>query len=234
MTYATQRPLYSFKPDEFATQTPDLAASDAKISDGGRTVTVKLKPNISFSPPVNRAATSKDVKYAIERGFTAAVANGYVGTYFVDRQGRPGAGPEDASRTSAGIETPDDQTIVFKLNEPSGALPQGARAADHRAGARGVREEVRRQDAVDLRQLPGRRPGPTGSRPTSRARSPTRSARARRWCATRTGTPRPTSGPPTPTRSSSRWATRTRRVAGAPDPQRQEHDDRRLLAPTRR
>ncbi len=121
MTYATQRPLYSFKPDQFATQSPDLAASDPKLSDGGRTVTVKLKPNIKYGPPVNRAATSKDVKYAIERAFTASVANGYVGTYFSIVKGAPEPGQKSVPNIS-GIETPDDQTIVFKLSEPSGAF----------------------------------------------------------------------------------------------------------------
>ncbi len=121
MTYATQRPLYAFKPDQFALTTPDMAASQPVLSDGGQTVTVKLKPNIKFSPPVNRAATSKDVKYAIERAFTAAVPNGYVGTYFSIIQGAPEPGQKTLPDIK-GIQTPDDQTIVFKLSEPSGAF----------------------------------------------------------------------------------------------------------------
>ena len=43
----------------------------------GKTVTVQIKPGIKFGPPVNREVTSKDVKYAIERGFNKNVANGY-------------------------------------------------------------------------------------------------------------------------------------------------------------
>ena len=32
-------------------------------------MTIKISPNVKYSPPVNRAVTSADVKYAIERGF---------------------------------------------------------------------------------------------------------------------------------------------------------------------
>ena len=85
---------------------PDLAEGDPEIAADGRTVTVKLKPGIMFSPPVSRAVTSADVKYAIERAFTAAVQNGYVQTYFGDVVGAPDEpGPYKPVR---GIETPDD------------------------------------------------------------------------------------------------------------------------------
>ena len=84
-------------------------------------MTIKLKPNIKFSPPVNRAATSKDVKYAIERSFTAAVPNGYVPTYFGIIEGAPEPGQKKLVDIP-GIQTPDDQTIVFKLKEASGAF----------------------------------------------------------------------------------------------------------------
>src|SRR3954470_15010629 len=41
MSYATQRPLFSYKPtDEKAT--PDLAAGPAQVSDGGKTITIKI------------------------------------------------------------------------------------------------------------------------------------------------------------------------------------------------
>ena len=56
----------------------------------GKTVTVKIKSGVKFSPPVNREVTSKDVKYAIERGFFNTVNNGYAGAYFGDLAGREG------------------------------------------------------------------------------------------------------------------------------------------------
>src|SRR5689334_10720762 len=70
---ATQRALYGHRPEDPARMVPDLARSAPQVSDGGRTVTVELKPGIRFSPPVNRVVTSRDVKYAIERGFFSTV-----------------------------------------------------------------------------------------------------------------------------------------------------------------
>ncbi len=121
VVYAAHRPLYSFEPDKLDLASPDLAAGQPRLSDGGRTVTVKLKTGVKFSPPVNRAATSEDVKYAIERAFTAAVPNGYAPTYFGVIEGAPEPGQKRPIDIK-GIETPDDQTIVFKLSEPSGAF----------------------------------------------------------------------------------------------------------------
>src|SRR5512133_1369232 len=85
--YATQRPLYSVKPG--TTQAvPDLAAGPPQVSPDAKTVTVKLRRGVRFSPPVNREVTSKDVKYAFERAFTSNVSNEYT-TYFADIVGAP-------------------------------------------------------------------------------------------------------------------------------------------------
>src|SRR5690348_5605401 len=67
--YATQRPLFAYRPNSYSTPSPDMAAympTDANggITDGGRTVTVHIRPNVHFSPPVNRAVTSADIAYA--------------------------------------------------------------------------------------------------------------------------------------------------------------------------
>jgi peptide/nickel transport system substrate-binding protein len=124
--YATQRPLYSWKPEDGQTPVPDLATSDPQISSDGKTVTVKIRKGVKFSPPVNREVTSKDVKYAIERGFFNTVQNGYAGAYFGDLIGaKPGAKP---GTTISGIETPDDQTIVFHLKRGTGGVLAGALA----------------------------------------------------------------------------------------------------------
>src|SRR3712207_3999134 len=64
VAYATQRPLYSFKPDDGETPVPDLAEGDPQISEDNKTITVKLRAGVRFSPPVDREVTSKDVKYA--------------------------------------------------------------------------------------------------------------------------------------------------------------------------
>jgi peptide/nickel transport system substrate-binding protein len=117
VSYATVRPLFSFKPDE-TSATPDFAASPAQISDGGKTITVKTRSGIKFSPPVNRAATAKDVKYGIERTFTKAVPNGYAPTYWGDLEGLK-AFQDGKAKDISGIEVPDDTTIVFHLTKPT-------------------------------------------------------------------------------------------------------------------
>jgi peptide/nickel transport system substrate-binding protein len=123
--YATQRPLLAYKPDSVDT-TPDLATSMPVVSNDGKTVTVKLRGGVRFSPPVNREVTSADVKYAIERGFATSVANGYVAAYFGDLVGAPRRATSGVPDIP-GIQTPDKRTIVFKLKRPSGVF-QGALA----------------------------------------------------------------------------------------------------------
>ena len=117
VVFATQRPLYSQKPNE-DTETPDLAEGMPEISSDGKTVTVHLKEGIHFSPPVNREVTSEDVAYAMERGANPNVANPYVQSYFKAIEGMPKAtgGPVK------GIETPNKHEIVFHLTEPKGQL----------------------------------------------------------------------------------------------------------------
>ncbi len=126
ITGATQKSLYNYKPDDAVTAVPDLAEGDPQISEDGKTVTVKIKSGVKFSPPVDRVVTSKDVKYAIERGFFNTVNNGYAGAYFGDLEGaKVGADP---GTEIPGIETPDDQTIVFKLKRGVGGVVAGALA----------------------------------------------------------------------------------------------------------
>jgi peptide/nickel transport system substrate-binding protein len=122
VTYATQRPLFSYKPADARKAVPDLAAAPAEVSDGGKTVTVKIRRGVKFSPPVNREVTANDVKYAIERGFNPHVASGYAKAYFGDIVGAKNADGGDIS----GIETPDDHTIVFKLTKAKAAIVIGA------------------------------------------------------------------------------------------------------------
>ena len=118
ITYVTQRPLLAYKPNSIQ-PTPDLAASMPTVSNGGKTITVHIQHGIKFSPPVNREVTSADVKYAIERGFDAAVGNGYAGAYFGVIKGAPTKIGNTVPNIS-GIQTPNKYTIVFQLTKPSG------------------------------------------------------------------------------------------------------------------
>ncbi len=125
VAYATQRPLYSYKPEDPKTPEPDLAAGPPDISEDGKTVTVKIRTGVKFSPPVNREVTTKDVAYAIESAFTKSVPGPYWGAYLGDLTGLK-AFQDGKAKHIAGIETPDDQTIVFKLDRPRGAIVAGA------------------------------------------------------------------------------------------------------------
>ena len=116
VAYATQRPLYSFKPGDAEHPVPDLAAGQPQISKDNKQITVKLRPGVKFSPPVNREVTSKDVKYAFERAFTQAVPSGYATSYFSSIKGAPKS--PGKYKAIDGIKTPDDHTIVFELTKP--------------------------------------------------------------------------------------------------------------------
>jgi peptide/nickel transport system substrate-binding protein len=118
VTYATQRPLFSYAPNQSQTLSPDLASAPAIVSADGRTVTVHIRRGVRFSPPVNREVTSADVAYAIERGANPNVATPYFSAYFFDIVG--------ASRATGGpipgISTPDKYTIVFHLTGRDGTF----------------------------------------------------------------------------------------------------------------
>jgi peptide/nickel transport system substrate-binding protein len=123
VTYATQRPLFSFTPGNIEQAAPDLAASDAVVSNDNKTVTVTLKQGIHYSPPVNREVTSQDVKYAFERGLLPGIANGYEALYFSSLHGfkeAQAAAKKDPTTAPdiSGITTPDDHTIFFQLDQP--------------------------------------------------------------------------------------------------------------------
>jgi peptide/nickel transport system substrate-binding protein len=122
VAYATNRTLYSFKPNDSVKPVPDLAEGEPEISADNKTITVHIKPGIKYAPPVNRAVTTKDIKYAFERAFSKEVPSGYAGTYFNSIVGTPEKANSGDIKPISGIETPDDTTIVFKLKEPQAPL----------------------------------------------------------------------------------------------------------------
>ena len=123
--YAVNRPLYSFSPEDGGRSRPDLAEGDPQISADQKTVTVRLKAGIRYAPPVERAVAARDVKYAIERAFSANVPNGYAFSYFADMVGAPAA-PTEAVEEIRGIEAPDDRTLVIRLERPVAATVSAA------------------------------------------------------------------------------------------------------------
>lgn len=99
---------------------PDLATGLGESSNEGKTWTYKIKPNIKYED--GTTVTTKDIKYAIERASYApdVLSNGP--TYFKDLLGTDYPGPyQDPSPDKLGlapIETPDDTTIIFNLQQP--------------------------------------------------------------------------------------------------------------------
>jgi peptide/nickel transport system substrate-binding protein len=105
--------------NEGAQLAPDLAKDLGKPSDDAKTWTYVLRDGVKFED--GTPVTSKDVKYAVERSLDKdTFPNGP--TYFndfLDLQGYTSP-YKDSSPDRLGlkaIETPDDQTIVFKLNK---------------------------------------------------------------------------------------------------------------------
>jgi peptide/nickel transport system substrate-binding protein len=97
---------------------PDIATSVPKPTRGGTVYTFHLKSGVKFSPPVNRAVTSKDILYALER--LAKPANGaQYSFYYSVIKGFDAYGAGKA-KTITGISTPNNSTIVFTLTHPTG------------------------------------------------------------------------------------------------------------------
>lgn len=96
----------------------DDLAQLPEVSDGGLTYTFTLKDGVKFGAPVSRPITSDDVRFGFERIATQSVVAQY-GFYYsvIDGLNAFLAGEAD---TITGIETPDDKTIIFKLNQPTG------------------------------------------------------------------------------------------------------------------
>src|SRR5919198_3245550 len=117
----TQRALYGWKPQS-TVPTPDLAQGLPWVSNGGKTLTIKIKSGIRYSPPLqNQTVKSADIKYAMERCFAASVGNGYAFSYYTDIVGAPPA-PMTKVPDIGGIQTPDDSTLVLNLKKPVGVL----------------------------------------------------------------------------------------------------------------
>jgi peptide/nickel transport system substrate-binding protein len=96
----------------------DLAESVPTPTDNGLTYTYKLRDGIKFGPPINRAVTSQDVAYAMNR-LANPKDGGQYGFYYSVIKGWDDVGAGKA-KTVSGITTPDKKTIVFHLTKPTG------------------------------------------------------------------------------------------------------------------
>jgi peptide/nickel transport system substrate-binding protein len=122
--HPTQRALYGWKPGDVK-PSPDLATSLPKTSADGKTVTITLRPDIHYSPPLqDRVVKSADVKYALERAFLPSVQCPYAAVYYSDIVGATSFASGKATEIT-GIQTPDDTTLVLKLKNPVGVISNG-------------------------------------------------------------------------------------------------------------
>ncbi|MFF3911930.1 ABC transporter substrate-binding protein [Streptomyces sp. NPDC001852] len=95
---------------------PDLATDTGRPSDGARTWTFTLKAGVRFED--GRPITSRDIKYGVERSFAAELPEGPPYARMWLAGGRSYHGPYKDGHGLASIGTPDDRTIVFRLNRP--------------------------------------------------------------------------------------------------------------------
>jgi peptide/nickel transport system substrate-binding protein len=127
---------YDTKPGEASNKlVGDLATGPGEVSADGKTYTYKLRDGLTWED--GSALTSKDIKYGIERIWATDTITGgpaYI-KQTLDPKGEYKGPYKDTSKDKLGlkaIETPDDQTIVFKLPQPNGdfeqflAMPTGA------------------------------------------------------------------------------------------------------------
>jgi len=93
---------------------PDLAEDFPEVSADGLTYTFHLKDGIMFGPPLSREITSADVEFAFRRMATESLVAQY-GFYYYGLIDGLELGEDPGAGGIAGIETPDDKTIVFHL-----------------------------------------------------------------------------------------------------------------------
>ena len=164
----------------------------------------------SSRPPVNREVTSKDIKYGFERAFSTHVPSPYA-TRLLRRHRRRA---DQAGRDQGHPGHPDARRLDDRLQAQGperGAGLAGAGDADLDAGARGVRAskfDAKTPSTYD-QYVAFTGPYMYKNDALGQAHRAHSRARASSWCATPTGTPRPTTARPTWTRSRSRRATTT-------------------------
>ncbi|MCX4588178.1 ABC transporter substrate-binding protein [Streptomyces sp. NBC_01481] len=117
------RPLMTFKPaaGEAGNElVPDLAEGKGTPSEGGKTWTYKIRAGVKYDD--GTVVTSKDVKYAVERSNFArdvlSLGPNYFQSLLADPAKYKGPYKDKSDKGLASIETPDDTTVVFKLNKP--------------------------------------------------------------------------------------------------------------------
>src|SRR5262249_50731110 len=111
--------VYTF--DAKAQLVEDLATGMPQVSSDGKTITVKLKPGLTWSD--GKPLSAKDFVYGAKRQLSPIVAGDYAFTLYALEGGEKynEADPKATSaadlqklRDAVGISAPDDTTIVYK------------------------------------------------------------------------------------------------------------------------
>ena len=121
--YSTNRPLYSFKPDDSAKPVPDLATGPPEISSDNKTITVHIKPErqvrAAGQPRGQGGRTSSTRSSGRSPRRCPAATPAPTSPRSSGRRTKPNTGD---IKPISGIETPDDTTIIFHLKTPSAPL----------------------------------------------------------------------------------------------------------------
>ena len=116
-----------------------------QISKDQKTVTVKIKQGVKFGPPVNREVTSQGRQVRLRALLRPSRSQGQYPGYFSSIEGGPTSRPT-ARRTSPASRRRTTTRSSSSSRRAGRRRRVGAGDADHDAGARGVRGEVRRQE----------------------------------------------------------------------------------------
>lgn len=116
------RSLMTYAPGpgaQAAEPVPDLAEGPGEASDGGKTWTYKIKKGVKYEDGTE--ITAGDVKYAVERSNYArdvlSLGPNYFAQYLQNPDDYKGPYKDKSEEGISSIQTPDDHTIVFKLDQ---------------------------------------------------------------------------------------------------------------------
>ncbi len=96
---------------------PDLASGFPEVSADGLTWTFHIRPGLHYAPPLQRTEiTAADFVRVLQRDAR------FNGAFFSDIVG-DSAYAQAQTQSIAGLQTPDDHTLVVHLTRPAGDLP---------------------------------------------------------------------------------------------------------------
>ena len=124
---ATQKPLYSYKPDDGVTMVPDLADGAARGLRGRQDRHGQDQARASSTRRrTTSEVTSADVKYAIERGFFSLGGHRLHSFYFADLVGAEGRRRSRARRSRASRRPTTRRSSSSSQAPIGGVLASGA------------------------------------------------------------------------------------------------------------